>query len=100
MTPNPASALPGGPTYAADLAVALGKSPGDWLPVGGISEIQTTVSRLGWGARGAVFGVRSSGPGHFFNVVNRQGSIFFVDGQTGQFASTDGFDLFFFLPLD
>ena len=97
---NPASALPGGVTSAGDLAVALGRSPGDWIPVGGVSEMQAAMGRMGWGARGAVFGVRSSGPGHFFNVVNRQGSIFFADGQNGQFASTEGFELFFFLPLD
>ena len=47
--------------------------------------------RAGPGARGIVFGARGSNVGHVFNGVNQNGTIRFLDGQTGTPANSNGF---------
>lgn len=52
----------------------------------------------GSGARGIVFGSRAGKPGHFFNVVNQNGTVRFLDGQSGGSADlADGFNGFWLL---
>lgn len=48
----------------------------------------------GSGARGIVFGSRGGDVGHVFNVVNQNGKIRFLDGQSGGKASLEGYDSF------
>lgn len=44
------------------------------------------------GARGIVFGSRGPGEtGHMFNVVNQNGTVRFLDGQTGKPADLGGY---------
>lgn len=63
--------------------------------VGGFSgrgDIERTLSSLGPGSRGIVFGERAGGVGHVFNgVVNNRGVVKFFDGQTGKPALFDGY---------
>jgi len=55
------------------------------------SRIENSLLQAGNGARGIVFGTRGNQPGHVFNVVNQNGVIRFLDGQTGKQANFDGF---------
>ena len=48
------------------------------------ASLEQRMLRNGDGARGVVFGVRDGKPGHVFNVVNQNGKIRFLDGQTGK----------------
>lgn len=64
--------------------------------VGGYDDIVTQLHNAGDGARGIIHGMRTgpggmSVPGHVFNVVNRNGRIFFLDGQTGQLARLENY---------
>ena len=50
------------------------------------------MQRVGNNARGVVFGSRGPGEvGHFFNVINQDGTIRFLDGQTGGVADLGGY---------
>ena len=51
------------------------------------SAIENALIKAGPGARGIVFGSRIGKPGHVFNVVNQNGTIRFLDGQTGRAAT-------------
>ena len=56
------------------------------------SSIAAELGNAGSGARGIVFDSRGPGEvGHIFNVVNQDGVIRFLDGQTGRPATFDGF---------
>lgn len=78
---NAASALPGGPTSIRVLEDAFG---GTFQPVSGQMQIGSILSQAGNGSRGIVFGESLSGDvGHVFNVINKNGSIQFIDGQAG-----------------
>ncbi|MET9489948.1 toxin glutamine deamidase domain-containing protein [Nocardia sp. NPDC006630] len=58
--------------------------------------IEQLLSEAGDGARGVVFA--SNGPGqvgHVFNVINEQGTVRFLDGQSGGEATFDGFKNFY-----
>ncbi|WP_462264569.1 RHS repeat-associated core domain-containing protein [Mucilaginibacter sp.] len=51
------------------------------------------------GQMGIVFGNRGIGRvGHVFNVINQNGQINFIDGQTGQGANLSGYKNFSFIP--
>lgn len=64
-----------------------------------VDEIANLVSESG--SRGIVFGNRGTGQaGHAFNVVNQNGTIRFLDGQTGAAASLEGYVNFSFLPTN
>ncbi len=95
---HPASALPGNPKSIRFLEKEFG---GTFNPVSGQIEIGSTLSRSGNGARGIVFGQsRTPGnSGHVFNAVNQNGTIRFLDGQTGGLGvnNFDNFQNFRFL---
>lgn len=52
----------------------------------GIADIVRDFEAAGPGSRGLVFAQRAGQPGHFFNVVNWQGQVIFLDGQSGHIA--------------
>ncbi|MCP2041949.1 hypothetical protein L1281_002567 [Neisseria sp. HSC-16F19] len=63
-----------------------------------IQNITISMSQAGNGARGIVFGSRGEQTGHVFNVVNQNGVIRFLDGQTGKPANfNDGYTSFHLL---
>jgi filamentous hemagglutinin len=81
---NPASALPtNGPLNVRVLEKHYGKK---FSTVNSQEALEQRILRNGDGARGIVFGVREGKPGHVFNVVNQNGTIRFLDGQTGKAA--------------
>lgn len=89
---RPASALGGGPFRIDVLEKTVG---GRFGAPGSISSVSEALSTAGPGARGIVFGSRGSGEvGHVFNVVNQNGVVRFLDGQTGRAASLEGFENF------
>uniref|UniRef100_UPI001F0CC2D0 toxin glutamine deamidase domain-containing protein n=1 Tax=Serratia microhaemolytica TaxID=2675110 RepID=UPI001F0CC2D0 len=63
-----------------------------------VSSSENIVQQMidaGSGARGIVFGSYGPGlPGHVFNVVNQNGTIRFLDGQTGKSAVLGQFKSF------
>jgi len=89
---RPTSALGGGPFRINVLEKAFGGRFGAPGPITNVSE---ALSAAGPGARGIVFGARGSGEvGHVFNVVNQNGVVRFLDGQTGRAASLEGYQSF------
>lgn len=89
---RPASALGGGPFRIDALEKTFG---GRFGAPGSIGSVSEALSAAGPGARGIVFGSRGSGEvGHVFNVVNQNGVVRFLDGQTGRAASLEGFQNF------
>ncbi len=91
---RPASALPGSPTPIAALEEHFG---GTFKPVASASEVSASLYEGGSGARGIIFGYRSTGVGHVFNAVNQRGVVRFLDGQVGGPASLEGYDALYFL---
>ncbi len=89
-----ASALLGGP-YRVDVLENFFGAKFD--EPGAISKVIEVLTLAGPGARGIVFGMRSSGVGHVFNAVNQKGVVRFLDGQTGYAAALDGYIHFRFL---
>ena len=55
---------------------------GQFAPVSGPMEIGSVLSKSGNGASGVVFGRGAEG-NHVWNAVNQNGTIRFLDGQTG-----------------
>jgi hypothetical protein len=88
---RPASALPGGPTPLAVLEKYFGRQFGSPTT---INSINRSMDDAGNGARGIVFGSRGRETGHVFNVVNQNGVIRFLDGQSGKPATFDGYKSF------
>jgi hypothetical protein len=71
-------------------------------PVQGYDDIMRELLAGGDGARGVVHGGRLNRQGvyvsgHLFNAVNRGGTVYFVDGQTGGWARLESFGLLEFL---
>lgn len=91
-------APPGAVTSARDLVQHYGGRPLE--NVGSYTEIVQKMENAGDGSRGIVLGTRNGMPGHAFNVVNRNGQIWFVDGQTGQLAYLENFAKLQFLPTN
>ncbi|WP_218938879.1 toxin glutamine deamidase domain-containing protein [Pseudomonas sp. ICMP22404] len=89
---NPASALPINHTKGVPLSV-LEKNFGGKF--GAVTAPETIVQQMvgsGPGARGIVFGSYGPGqPGHVFNVINQNGTVRFLDGQTGRSANLSNF---------
>ena len=77
-----ASALPGGVSPISALEDEFG---GEFHAVSGPMEIGGILSQSGNGSRGIVFGqsLTPGFPGQVFNVINQDGSIQFLDAQTG-----------------
>ena len=91
---NPASALNGGKTLVTDVEKFFGRKFG---PLTSATRISGHFQNAGNGARGVVFGSRGTETGHFFNVVNQNGTVRFLDGQTGSAADLSRFQGFSFL---
>jgi filamentous hemagglutinin len=61
-------------------------------PITAPENIAQQMASAGSGARGIVFGSYGPGqPGHVFNVVNQNGFVRFLDGQTGKLANPSNF---------
>ncbi|HEK0909470.1 TPA: DUF637 domain-containing protein, partial [Pseudomonas putida] len=89
---NPASALPINHTKGVPLSVLEKQFGSKFGPVTAPETIAHQMANSGNGARGIVFGSYGPGqPGHVFNVVNQNGVIRFLDGQTGKPAKLDDF---------
>ena len=63
---------------------------------GSYDDIITELHNAGDGARGIIHGMRTGRPGqsvagHVFNVVNRNGRVYFLDGQTGKLAYLENY---------
>ncbi|QDT22398.1 hypothetical protein HG66A1_42060 [Gimesia chilikensis] len=72
-----------------------GAKPGRIGQVLSINQIKRLVQKPG--ARGIVGGLRVGKTGHYFNVVNQNGTIRFIDGQTGKAANLNGYIGFLFM---
>ena len=85
----PASALPINHTNGVSVRVLeniYGQRFGN--PVSDISIIEQQMQAAGKGATGIVFGyIPSHRLGHVFNVINQNGKVRFLDGQTGKAAN-------------
>jgi RHS repeat-associated protein len=91
---RPASALRGGPTPISQLESVFGRK---FVPMSQ-EEIGLRLAKTGDGSRGIIFGSRGSNrSGHFFNGVNQNGNIRFLDGQTGKPANWSGYQRFYFM---
>lgn len=60
------------------------------------SSLVKNVEDAGDGARGIVFGSDKYG-GHVFNVINRDGDVVFIDGQTGHASHAQSWDSYQFM---
>lgn len=95
----PTSAMPGNPTSVRVLEKHFGST---FRPVANPKNISDIMIEAGSGSRGIVFGSRGPNEvGHVFNVVNQNGTVRFLDGQTGTVANLNrGYKEFFFLPTN
>lgn len=85
---NPASALPIFSKNGVSLTVLEKQFGTKFGSVVSSEKIAQQMSASGAGARGIVFGSYGPGqPGHVFNVVNQNGVVRFLDGQTGKVAN-------------
>ncbi|MDA8523441.1 toxin glutamine deamidase domain-containing protein [Acidovorax sp. NCPPB 4044] len=56
------------------------------------ADVINSMINAGNGARGIAYGAPLTGSvGHVFNVVNQNGVVRYLDGQTGRAASIDGY---------
>ncbi|WP_429001991.1 hemagglutinin repeat-containing protein [Xanthomonas sacchari] len=95
---NPASALPINSTDGVSITVLEKQFGTKFVSVPSAESIYQKMIDIGAGARGIVYGSYGPGqPGHVFNVVNQNGVIRFLDGQTGKAADLDKFKSFKFL---
>ncbi len=89
---NPASALKGGAVYPGVIEKHFGRK---FVSFPSLSSIGDAVLDEGKGTRGIIFGSKNSDQmGHYFNVVNQNGKVRFVDGQTGKAADTSRYENF------
>lgn len=99
LSGNPATALPSnGPVSIRILEQYYGSR---FSSATTVSSIEQQILNAGNGARGIVFGSR--GPkeaGHVFNVVNQNGVVRFLDGQSGQPATFGGYQSFHLLKTN
>jgi len=71
---------------------------GTWKSVPGLDQIEEELTQAGDGARGVVYGGRPAGQvGHVWNVINRDGTIQYVDGQSGVVPNFSRYSYFNFL---
>jgi hypothetical protein len=83
------------PAWRQQMATAVGTN-NTFRSVGSYDDIVRQLHNAGDGARGIIHGMRTgpggmSVPGHVFNVVNRNGRVFFLDGQTGKLARLENY---------
>ncbi|UVL74223.1 two-partner secretion domain-containing protein [Pseudomonas protegens] len=95
---NPASALPIKSTDGVSITVLEKQFGTRFVSVSSADNVSQKMIDIGSGARGIVYGSYGPGqPGHVFNVVNQNGTIRFLDGQTGKVADLSKFTSFKFL---
>ena len=77
---RPASALPKAETWPWEVAQEYGRN---FVMTTGPADIRAIAQGWGPGGRGIIFAERAAGDanGHFFNVVNQNGVILFLEGQ-------------------
>ncbi|NML29623.1 hypothetical protein HHL14_02085 [Paraburkholderia sp. G-4-1-8] len=92
-----ASALPGSPTSIAVLQQQFGSK----FVAATTSSIEQSLLQQGNGATGIVYGFPPAGSdvGHVFNVVNQNGVIRYLDGQSGTVANPSAFPALLFMPV-
>jgi hypothetical protein len=83
------------PAWRQQMADAVGTT-NRFRPAAGYDDVVQQLQNAGDGARGIIHGMRTgpggmSVPGHVFNVVNRNGRVFFLDGQTGRLARLENY---------
>ena len=78
-TGRQASALPSEPKLITTLGT-------NWISMGSQQNVAQAIGKAGNGARGIVYaGTGQPGTvGHVFNVINQNGAVRFLDGQTGK----------------
>ncbi|RPD91626.1 hypothetical protein BBB56_23370, partial [Candidatus Pantoea deserta] len=92
---NPASALPVNHKNGIPLAVLESQYGTKFKYISSSESITQQMTSAGSGSRGIVFGSYGPGqPGHVFNVVNQNGTVRFLDGQTGKPADLSQFKSF------
>lgn len=92
---NYASALPSGPKNISEIEAIYGRNFSSPTNIG---DIASKMAKAGNGSQGIVFGSRGSEIGHVFNVVNQNGTVRFLDSQSGQAAIiNNGYKYFQFL---
>ncbi|WJY16916.1 hemagglutinin repeat-containing protein [Pectobacteriaceae bacterium CE90] len=95
LSGNPASALPINSTKGVPLTVLEQQYGSKFKYVSTPDSITLLMSNAGAGSRGIVYGSYGPGqPGHVFNVVNQNGTVRFLDGQTGKPANLSQFKSF------
>ncbi|MFE2346063.1 DUF6531 domain-containing protein [Kitasatospora cineracea] len=86
------------PEYAAQYG-------GTFIKQNGLSSLVRNMARAGDGARGIIFAFPSEAkmaegsPGHAFNVINDNGTIVFIDAQTGK-ARPEGWDQYWLMRTE
>ncbi|MGR2855597.1 filamentous hemagglutinin N-terminal domain-containing protein [Erwinia sp. 1181_3] len=92
---NPASALPVNHKNGIPLTVLEKQYGTKFKYISSPESITQQMASAGSGSRGIVFGSYGPGqPGHVFNVVNQNGTVRFLDGQTGKPANLSKFESF------
>ncbi|WP_258034629.1 toxin glutamine deamidase domain-containing protein [Pectobacterium odoriferum] len=92
---NPASALPIYSTKGVPLPVLEKHYGTKFKYVSSTENIIQQMTNAGSGSRGIVYGSYGVGqPGHVFNVVNQNGVVRFLDGQSGKAADLSQFKSF------
>ncbi|WP_211466517.1 two-partner secretion domain-containing protein [Collimonas silvisoli] len=94
---NPASALPGIPTGISVLESQFGST----FKPATAGTIDQSLLQQGNGATGIVYGFPPVGStvGHVFNVVNQNGVIRYLDGQSGTVADPSSYSRLLFMPV-
>ncbi|WP_342354681.1 toxin glutamine deamidase domain-containing protein [Erwinia persicina] len=92
---NPASALPVNHKNGIPLTVLEKQYGTKFKYISSPESITQQMASAGSGSRGIVFGSYGLGQsGHVFNVVNQNGTVRFLDGQTGKPANLSKFESF------
>ncbi|XKY51844.1 hemagglutinin repeat-containing protein [Xanthomonas campestris pv. raphani] len=92
---DPASALPIGHTKGVPISVLEAQYGTRFSVKPSAGSIVAEIAGSGDGARGIVYGSYGPGqPGHVFNVVNQNGVVRFLDGQTGKAVNITEFKSF------
>jgi filamentous hemagglutinin len=94
---NAASALPSGPTRITVLEQQFGSK---FAPAT-TTSIENSLLAQGNGATGVVYGFPPAGSdvAHVFNVVNQNGVIRYLDGQTVTIANPAAYPKLLFMPV-
>lgn len=90
-----AFALPINSTAGVSLTVLEKQFGSRFVNISSSNAITQKMLDAGNGARGIVYGSYGPDqPGHVFNVVNQNGTVGFLDGQSGKAADLSKFETF------